>query len=374
MVDALIEKAGFPPGTVLQPGSPDWKYVTQAGLVEVDIQCDRYLAALFSFDREQRAGRQVLTAAGAGTAAIMGLTGAAGVSIALVAAAFGLAANVFDAGVNSVLYTVSPTAVRAVAARGRQAYIAGIQWNEVKSRPVMMSVVQGYLSQCTPGTIQSNIENAATGAPSVSSSNTDIALKSAALASPASSVVQDPAVWMTTQVAPPSSHRGTVEPSNLPGHVAPEEQGYILTKQDVMAVQTALGVAADGDMGPAGVTPRGPTRQAIFEFRAGRQRGGKGVQPSSDLLDQPTFELLRKAGPMPADANTAFARGMLFDRATAKVPDPKGIGRAIEKLSGSPPVSDSFEELRAAIKVARDKHPTLGGTPGTLDLALFDAP
>ena len=109
MVEALIAKAGFPAGTRLEVGSPQWKYVAQAGLLEVDLVCDRYLASLFAFNREQRAGRQILTAAGAGTAAIMGLTGAAGVSIALVAAAFGLAANVFDAGVNSVLFTIPAT-------------------------------------------------------------------------------------------------------------------------------------------------------------------------------------------------------------------------------------------------------------------------
>ncbi len=201
VVQTLIEKAGFRPGTYPEPGSSDWKYVTQAGLAEVDLLCDRYLAALFAFNREQRAGRQILTAAGAGTAAIMGLTGSPGISIALVAAAFGLAANVFDAGVNSVLFTISPTAVRAVAAKGRVVYLSGVSVEKVNSRPMMMSVVQGYLSQCTPAAIEANIDNAATGAPSVASSDAKIALQAARLGAPSSSITLDAQTFMGAGVS-----------------------------------------------------------------------------------------------------------------------------------------------------------------------------
>lgn len=203
MVEALIAKAGFPAGTRLEVGSPQWKYVAQAGLLEVDLVCDRYLASLFAFNREQRAGRQILTAAGAGTAAIMGLTGAAGVSIALVAAAFGLAANVFDAGVNSVLFTISPAAVRAISAKGRQVYIKNIKWETVDSRPAMMSVLQVYLSQCTPASIEANIDNAATGAPSVVSNDPATALNATMAGAPSSFIATQQAIATPDKPLPP---------------------------------------------------------------------------------------------------------------------------------------------------------------------------
>jgi hypothetical protein len=267
MVAALVAKAGLT-GVDLRSNPALWKDVADAGLMEVDIQCDRYLAALFTFNREQRAGRQVLTAAGAGTAAILGITGAAGTTVALVAAAFGLAANVFDAGANSVLFTVSPTAIRAVAAKGRQAFLEGIRWERVNSRPRMMMVVQGYLAQCTPAAIEANIDNAATGAPSVS--NVDTALKAAALAAPSSTVVQDPTVFSASPVTPPRSVPIVIAPSNVARNVTATEAVFIRTGDEAAELQRALGVKDDGDLGPAGLDPPGETRRAILEFKLGQ--------------------------------------------------------------------------------------------------------
>jgi hypothetical protein len=367
MVTSLAHKASLE--TPLPAIGPHWRAVAEAGIVEVDIQCDRYLAALFTFNREQRAGRQILTATGAGTAAILGITGAAGTTIALVAAAFGLAANIFDAGADSVLYTISPTAVRAVAAKGRQAYLAGIKWEAIDTRPRMMMVVQGYLAQCTPAAIEANIDNAATGAPSVA--NVDTALKAAALAAPASAVVQDPKIFLAAPVAPPSPIRPFVQPSDVPGHVAAVEQPFILSKQDVMHVQTALGVGADGDLGPAGASTPGETRRAIIEFRTGVLRRADKPGAASDVLDQDTFEILRRAGPMPKDARTAFERGMLYSRASGyTAPDPVGFGMAIEALSGAPP--SSADGLPAALREAIKARRNDPAAPDTLDSDLYN--
>ena len=62
MVTSLIRKADLT-REALAADPSKWQVVADAGLLEVDIQCDRYLAALFNFNREQRAGRQILTAA-----------------------------------------------------------------------------------------------------------------------------------------------------------------------------------------------------------------------------------------------------------------------------------------------------------------------
>jgi hypothetical protein len=370
MVQALILKAGFRPGTYLEVGSSNWKFVAQAGLVEVDILCDSYLATLSSFDREQRAGRQILTAAGAGTAAIMGLTGAAGVSIALVAAAFGLAANVFDAGTNSVLYTVTPTAVSTVAAKGRREYLKTVDWKRVTSRPAMMVVVQSYLKQCTPSEIEASINRVATGAPSVASSNSDIAIEAVRLASPSSSIVQDPQTFINTKVGGPSSRPPPVPSQDVPGGVAPAEQPFILSKRDVMRVQAALGMAIDGNLGAAGAGRE--TRRAIVEFRTGVLRRQDKTGTASDVLDQGTFEVLKDAGPLPAEAKTPFERGMLYDRASGfKTRDPVGFGRAIETLSGAPPTSTSVDGLPAELRAVRARREGIN-QPDALDARLYD--
>ncbi len=65
---------------------------------------------LFRFNRVQRAGRQDLEAAAAATAAVMGISGVGAKAIAITAAAFGLATSLFDASVNSVLFTIEPSA------------------------------------------------------------------------------------------------------------------------------------------------------------------------------------------------------------------------------------------------------------------------
>lgn len=374
MVATLIEKANLTP-TALRDNPVLWKDVADAGLLEVDIQCDRYLAALFTFNREQRAGRQILTAAGAGTAAILGITGAAGATVALVAAAFGLAANVFDAGANSVLFTVSPTAIRAVAARGRQAYLESIRWDRVTSRPRMMMVVQGYLAQCTPAAIEANIDNAATGAPSVS--NIDTAIKAAALASPSSSVLQDPAIFIATPVTGPTKNPLPVQPSNRPGNVTAEESKFIQSKAEAMRVQSALGTTADGDLGPANLTAPGPTRLAISEYNTGLLRRAKQSGAGADVMDgkETIYRNLAASGPLAASGlNSPFERALLGGRA-----DCVSVRPAIRSVLGPVPAPDATDEqcakaMRDAI-LKRREDPTMPkplGRADALDSALFD--
>jgi hypothetical protein len=372
MVAALVAKAGLT-GVDLRSNPALWKDVADAGLMEVDIQCDRYLAALFTFNREQRAGRQVLTAAGAGTAAILGITGAAGTTVALVAAAFGLAANVFDAGANSVLFTVSPTAIRAVAAKGRQAFLEGIRWERVNSRPRMMMVVQGYLAQCTPAAIEANIDNAATGAPSVS--NVDTALKAAALAAPSSTVVQDPMVFSASPVTPPRSVPIVIAPSNVARNVTATEAVFIRTGDEAAELQRALGVKDDGDLGPAGLDPPGETRRAILEFKLGQLRRVGEAGAGSDVIDRGSYRALLAGGPLPAGISSAFERGMLGDRPTCT-----SIRIAIGAVKGPVPAPDATPEtcmkiLRDAVAARRGQEgvPKPIRKPEALDSALFDA-
>ncbi|GEP59654.1 hypothetical protein RSO01_68200 [Reyranella soli] len=373
MVTALIRKANLSLPE-LKSNPARWKDVADAGLLEVDIQCDRYLAALFTFEREQRAGRQILTAAGAGTAAFLGLTGAAGATVAIVAAAFGLAANVFDAGAGSVLFTVSPAAVRAVAVRGRQAFLAGIDRKQITSRPLMMIAVQGYLAQCTPAAIEANIDNAATGAPSVS--NIDTALKAAALAAPSASILQNPTIFITAPVAGPAKPADVKTPDK-PGNVTAAESEFIRTKADARRVQTALGTTADGDLGPAGATPPGETRLAISEYNTGLLRRDKATGVGRDVMDgkEAIYTNLAASGALATGGfKSPFERALMGNRL-----DCVSVRPAIRSVHGPVPSPDASDEecvkiLREAI-VKRRGDPSMPkpmGPADALDSALFD--
>ena len=180
----MIHEAGLddqPP----RPRDENWSLVMVAGIYEVDRQCDQYLDALFRFNREQRATREGLAATAAATGAIMGLAGVGAKAIAITAAAFGLSASIFDAGVNSVLFTIEPSALRNVVLQGRQNYLDGLAKRKVTTRPDMMIAVQGYLTQCTPAAIEANINNAANGSPNaVTYPHKEVAEAAAVLAAP----------------------------------------------------------------------------------------------------------------------------------------------------------------------------------------------
>lgn len=373
MVTSLIRKADLSREALVADPSK-WRVVADAGLFEVDVQCDRYLAALFAFNRDQRAGRQILTAAGAGTAAIMGITGAAGAAIAITAAAFGMAATVFDASTGSVLFTVSPVAVRAVANRGRQAFLEGIKWEQVNSRPRMMMVVQGYLSQCTPAAIEANIDNAATGAPSVS--NLGTALQAAALASPASSVVQDPVVFTASPTTGPRGVPAVIPEGQRPRNVTAAELPFLRTKSEVEDLQRALGTNPDGNIGQSGLADPGPTRKAISEYHAGLLRSkGRDNEAGSEIMDAGNYRALVRAGAMPSGLNSAFERGLLGDRPTCFT-----IADALHALTAPVPPkntsdADCMRLMREALakRRAQPGMPVPTGRPEALDLKLFDA-
>jgi hypothetical protein len=191
LLGTLMVTAGLEPGA--ERTAEDWDLVFRAGVYEIGRQCDQYLDVLFRFNREQRAGRQDLAAAAAAAGAIMGLTGVSSKAIGITAAAFGLASSWFDASVNSVLFTIEPSALRNVALQGRQKYLDDLKQKNVKinSRPDMLIASQGYLTQCSPAALEANINNAAAGSPfAVTYPDVEKAKEAAALAAPGTVLLQ----------------------------------------------------------------------------------------------------------------------------------------------------------------------------------------
>ena len=303
LVNDLIAKAGLT--YTPRPGDPDWAVVTEAGLYEIGRQCDQYLDVLFRFNRNTRAVRQGLTGVGAATATILGLASVAAAPIAITAAAFGLSATLYDAGVNSVLFTIEPSALRNIVLKGRKGYIESLDLSKVNTRPRMMIALQGYLIQCSPATIEANVNQAASGAESVASTSPGVSARAAALAAPAATLIERSVATVSQRVAPtPLPSEDDLARNRKPSEVA-------VTKRTLMAAQRALGVAPDGNFGPS---EDSETRQAIRQFQLGRHRRNPGQWPAADVngeLSGRTGELLPFLSPMPAIFRTPFERALL---------------------------------------------------------------
>jgi hypothetical protein len=415
LVYDLIVAAGFPPGMQFAARDDNWSLVAKAGIYEIGRQCDQYLDILFRFNREQRAGRQDLAAAAAATGAIMGLSGVSVKAIAITAAAFGLASSLFDASVNSVLFTIEPSALRNVALQGRKYYLEKLDINKVTTRPDMLIVLQGYLAQCSPAAIEANINNAAAGSLSVSLPNPIEAEKAATLAAPGATSLLQPKVGpptdlrmsvqevgpapVTTQTEtrperakqvvgravspPPSVSQDQLAPNRLP------DEGQLF-KSEVRVVQAALGITpADGDPG----TLDSPTRGAIKEFQKGMNLKDPRRWPKTEIsgllkVGTPTRRTLLDLSPIPTEFfSSPFERAFLGDsRGSPKTmlskPSQGILDHVLQLLGVSAtelPQGNSPNAIAAKIKLMHEKIGAFRQTKGIdpqkgpiLDSALYD--
>ena len=281
----LIVTAGLQPDA--ERTAEDWDLVFRAGVYEISRQCDQYLDVLFRFNREQRAGRQDLAAAAAAAGAIMGLSGVSSKAIGIAAAAFGLASSWFEASVNSVLFTIEPSALRNVALQGRQKYLDDLKQKNVKinSRPDTLIALQGYLTQCSPAALEANINNAASGAPSVVSPVPGVAEKAAALAAPSSTILAPAAAGKSVEQRAEQAVGQTITTKPLPVPLTEQPLNLQpgdsrgLTKTQIRDFQAALGVKVDGDPGQAG----SDTRKALQEFQIGMSKRPETSWPPTEI-------------------------------------------------------------------------------------------
>jgi hypothetical protein len=397
-VNDLIRKSGLnytPP-----PGDYSWGFVAEAGIYEIGRQCDQYLDVLFRFNRNQRAIRQGLTATGAATASILGVAGVVAMPIAITAVAFGLAASLYDAGVNSVLFTIEPSALRNVVLKGRQAYINKLDLAKVNSRPRLLIAMQGYLTQCSPATIEANVNNAASGAESVVNVRQGVSADGAILGAPGVTLIEratppaTPAAMptaMPTQIAPVVvSSRVEATPQPVDDNLARNRKTceVAVTKRTLISAQNALGVFADGNFGVPGETK---TREAIEQFQRGRNKRSSVQWPIADIngeLCGRTGELLPFLSPMPAIFKTPFERaylgnnqGTLSQQLTQVAP--VQLSQMLDKVKVTDfevPANSPPDVIAAKMKVLREKLAELrsvrGIDPdkgGVLDAKLYDS-
>ena len=143
----------------LNLASRDWGLLVQAGMNDIDLRCDGYLAWLHDRRSSREPILKQLAAMGGATAAILRATDVGATPLALAGIAFGLAAETFTNVdlrlLNGVDYTTVQSVVRGNRAEFRQNNLNLV----IDNRPAAIYVLRNYLSICVPSSIEMSINN-----------------------------------------------------------------------------------------------------------------------------------------------------------------------------------------------------------------------
>ena len=139
--------------------APDWYAVSEAGFNYVDDQCRTYFDNLFFLDRGREQFKSGLNAASQTTAAILNATGATGLTLNVVAQAFGFATHAIDIATGTYLYRLPPATTQGFVEKLQLAFRDGAAANRarINSPTTAYYVIQRYLSLCLPPTIEAEI-------------------------------------------------------------------------------------------------------------------------------------------------------------------------------------------------------------------------
>jgi hypothetical protein len=137
----------------------NWGLLVQAGMNDIDLRCDAYLAWLYDRKSSKEPFLKELASLGGAAAGILRATNAGQTPIALTAIAFGLAAETFtnidQRLVNAVDYTTVDSVVRDNRTQFRFKNLDLV----IDNRPAAIYVLRNYLSICVPDSIEMSINN-----------------------------------------------------------------------------------------------------------------------------------------------------------------------------------------------------------------------
>lgn len=277
---ALAADAGVPVGI-----QPYWYEVSKAGFNYIDDECRLYFNELFFLNRDRDQLKAGIAAAGATTAAILGLTNASAKSIAIVAQAFGLGAVSTDIVAGTYLYQIPPATAQSFVRELQLAYREGAAARQalINTPTAAYEAIQGYLSLCLPPTIEAKIaEHVATAR----------AFPEPAIRGGASFgivVTSPPPVTRVQMRASIIRDVGTPLPKPIR---APEVSGEnrigryeaSMSQKDIKAAQTVLCVAPTGDLGPVGSVARQNLQNYLISIS----------RPPSDHITPDVWVILRR--------------------------------------------------------------------------------
>lgn len=145
--------------TTVAGDHPSYSEVVAAGIHYVDVRCDRYMDALFHFNRIRETASREVQFAGAASAAALTILKASTELIGLAPLGIGFIDQTINNVGRGLLYDLPPHIVRQLVERQQDAYLKAVS-KEYTSRPHAMQTIQGYASLCLPATIETEVNRA----------------------------------------------------------------------------------------------------------------------------------------------------------------------------------------------------------------------
>lgn len=158
--EAVVGQLKILSGTDPQKDGDDWRPVVDAGILYADVRCDRYMNALFWFNRARESSSREIGFAGSAASAAMALLDAGKDLIGLAPLGFAF----LDQTVNNVgkglLFDLSPSIVRSLVEKQQTAYLQGLNGAEFRTKTGAMNAIQAYTALCLPPSIETEVSRA----------------------------------------------------------------------------------------------------------------------------------------------------------------------------------------------------------------------
>jgi hypothetical protein len=156
----IIDELKTLSGTDPQRDGDDWRPVVDAGILYADVRCDRYMNALFWFNRARESSSREIGFAGSATSAAMALLNASKNLIGLAPLGF----TFLDQTVNNIgkglLFDLNPSIVRSLVEKQQTAYLQGLNGTPFKTKTGAMNAIQAYVALCLPPSIETEVSRA----------------------------------------------------------------------------------------------------------------------------------------------------------------------------------------------------------------------
>jgi hypothetical protein len=258
----------------------DWAIFVQAGLNDIDMRCDAYLAWLDERRRSSGPILQQISDVRTATTAILGATGVGVQPIAIVSAAFGLAASSFANFQSRLVLEVNHSTVQTIVLNGQRRLRLEILRTRIDNRPTAMHALRQYLRICMPFTIETEINTTITA---FERGGADAVDRRTPLVD--AITIQSPVIRDVRQTLKPGVK---LKANASPVAVGPFERS--LQPTQIKVLQRIVCVPQDGVLTQA-------TRDAILAFLRGANTAGKNFKDTSspDRITNLDATLLRQA-------------------------------------------------------------------------------
>jgi hypothetical protein len=142
--------------------SGNWAAFVQAGMNDIDLRCDGFLTWLDARRRDKEPVLAEISAVSTATAAIMQVSGASSKSLAIAAAAFGLASATYANWNSRLLLAVNQSTVQEVVYTSQGDFRKKIETFAINDQPTAIYLLRNYLRLCMPTTIEAAVNVSAT--------------------------------------------------------------------------------------------------------------------------------------------------------------------------------------------------------------------